>query len=87
MIDPITPIINTITTNEPKRKKTKIILPDYLSNLQDLMELEDYGEKVIWPDGLCASQARALIKEYEAKWKQLQAEVSSQPDHILEGGS
>ena len=39
-------------------------LPPDLSNLQDLIELETIGEKVIWPIGLDAKSASTLISDW-----------------------
>ncbi len=36
-------------------------LPQSLQNLQDLADLEDFGEPVVWPDGLDRASASALI--------------------------
>ncbi len=41
-----------------------IELPPDLSNLQDLIELETIGEKVIWPIGLDAKSASTLISDW-----------------------
>ena len=49
--------------------KEKCPLPNYLSNLQDLIELEEIQEKVIWPDGLNAIQAKLLINNYIHEWE------------------
>ena len=49
--------------------KEKCPLPNYLSNLQDLIELEEIQEKVIWPDGLNAIRAKLLINNYIHEWE------------------
>ena len=41
-----------------------IELPPDLSNLQDLIELETIGERVIWPNGLDANSASTLISDW-----------------------
>ncbi len=78
-------VTNDTTAVPPKDVITiksyhKMALPNYLSNLQELIELEDYGEKVIWPDGLDSTQAKSLIKNYTTEWEQAQAEEGSQSD-------
>ncbi len=35
----------------------------YLHNLRDLLELEDAGDRVIWPPGISAAIARDMIKQ------------------------
>ncbi len=60
-----------------------MVLPSYLSNLQDLLELELFGESVIWPDGLSAMQAKLLIENYAKEYEQLKTEEGSESSSEL----
>ncbi len=41
-----------------------LVLPDYLKNIQDLIDLHNAGEPVIWPAGLSALTASTAISDY-----------------------
>ena len=60
-------------------------LPSYLSNLQDLLELEELGEPVIWPDGLSAIQAKNLLKQHEEERNLSMANMVPNSDYASSG--
>ncbi len=74
-----TPLSSTVTatiTSIP-HMKSKPVLSDYHSNLQDLLELHEIGEPVIWPDGLSAKDAKELIKQQLDEWDLVQEGFNS----------
>ena len=44
--------------------------PPPSSNLKDLLELEEAGEKVTWPEGISPALAREILSEEEAHRKE-----------------
>ncbi len=59
---PITPMPKVIPNYTRKRKLP--VLSNYFSNLQELLELEECGEPVSWPDGLSAIEAKKMIRQH-----------------------
>ena len=55
--------------NPPCDASSDITLPEYYQTLKDLLELEEAGEPVVWPDGLTAGSAKCAISQKEEEMK------------------
>ncbi len=81
-----TPLSSTVTSTMTAipLKRNKPILSEYHSNLQELLELHEFGEPVIWPDGLSAEDAKQLIKQQLKEWEVMQEGSNSDASSAME---
>ncbi len=56
------PFLSTVRSNPTTNVLP--VLPDYLQNIQDLLDLHNDGEPVVWPFGLSALTAPKAISDY-----------------------